>query len=295
MKEKVVPNNSQVKLKKTKVEDHHRISSISNKIKSVTACNDSLKSRTLNVNAVFATCGKCLIDSGHFACVTKMLNDMNARTKKPNAVPISTRKPKSHANKSVATPTKKKVASKTTTQKPKSCYRMLYEKTSKTWKWWIEQQPIRLSHLNFDYIKLFSKKDVVIDTSAPSQQELDLLLGPLYDEFFNAGISCVNKSSSPTDNSKQRDTPPTTNIQSSTEPSNPTNANAEENNNNQAEHEFINPLCTPVQEVAESSSHNIGNSNVHTFNQPQVLEYRWTKDHPLEQVHGNPSKPVQTR
>nr|GEZ87637.1 retrovirus-related Pol polyprotein from transposon TNT 1-94 [Tanacetum cinerariifolium] len=48
-------------------------------------------------------------------------------------------------------------------------------------------------------------------------------------------------------------------------------------------------------EVAKSSSHNIGNSNVHTFNQPQVSECRWTKDHPLEQVRGNPSKPVQTR
>nr|GFA01479.1 integrase, catalytic region, zinc finger, CCHC-type, peptidase aspartic, catalytic [Tanacetum cinerariifolium] len=51
--DKVVPNNSQVKLKKTQVEEHPRISSISNKIKSVTACNDSLNSRTLNVN-VFA-------------------------------------------------------------------------------------------------------------------------------------------------------------------------------------------------------------------------------------------------
>nr|GEX09461.1 hypothetical protein [Tanacetum cinerariifolium] len=41
------------------------------------------------------------------------------------------------------------------------------------------------------------------------------------------------------------------------EPTNPTNANAEENNDNQAEHKFINPFCTPVQEVAESTSHNI--------------------------------------
>ncbi|GJW78428.1 retrovirus-related pol polyprotein from transposon TNT 1-94 [Tanacetum coccineum] len=31
------------------------------------------------------------------------------------------------------------------------------------------------------------------------------------------------------------------------------------------------------------------------FNQPQDSEYRWTKDHPLTQVRGNPSKPVQTR
>ncbi|GKF97817.1 hypothetical protein Tco_0293638, partial [Tanacetum coccineum] len=59
--------------------------------------------------------------------------------------------------------------------------------------------------------------------------------------------------------------------------------------------EFINPFCTPVREVAESSSCNIDNSNMHTFYQPRDFEYRWTKGHPLEQVHGNPSKPVQTR
>ncbi|GJW40425.1 retrovirus-related pol polyprotein from transposon TNT 1-94 [Tanacetum coccineum] len=121
------------------------------------------------------------------------------------------------------------------------------------------------------------------DTTVPSQQELDLLFGPLYDEFFTAGISSVNKSSSPTDNSKQQDTPPRTNIQSSTEPTNPTNVNAEENNDNQAEDtqfhqdEFINLFCTPVREIAESSSHNIDNSNMHTFYQPHDSEYRWNK------------------
>nr|GEU92658.1 RNA-directed DNA polymerase homolog [Tanacetum cinerariifolium] len=215
MKDKVVPNNSQVKLKKTQVEDHPRISNISNNIKSVTACNDSLNSKTLNVNAVCVTCGKCLVDSDHFVCVAKMLNDVNARTKKPNVVHISIRKPKGHANKSVATPHKKKVASKSTTQKPKSYYRILYgdlvqgnttinrvyyveglnhnlflvgqfcdadlevafqkstcfvrdlqgndlltASPTQAWLW-----HRRLSHLNFDYINLLSKKDVVIGLS----------------------------------------------------------------------------------------------------------------------------------
>nr|GEU35398.1 E3 ubiquitin-protein ligase COP1-like isoform X2 [Tanacetum cinerariifolium] len=73
MKDNVMPNNSQVKDKKTEVEDHLRISSIYNNTKSVTMCNDSLKSRTSNVDAVCATCGKCLVDSYHFACVTKLL------------------------------------------------------------------------------------------------------------------------------------------------------------------------------------------------------------------------------
>nr|GEU73699.1 hypothetical protein [Tanacetum cinerariifolium] len=125
------------------------------------------------------------------------------------------------------------------------------------------------------------------DANVPSQQELDLLFGPLYDEFFNAG-------------SNPQDKQPTTNIQPTSAPSTPTHAHAEENNDDQEENhlpddEFTNPLCAPAQEVAESSSYNIGNSNVPTFNQPQVSKYRWTKDHPLEQVRGNPLRPVQTR
>nr|GEW43925.1 integrase, catalytic region, zinc finger, CCHC-type, peptidase aspartic, catalytic [Tanacetum cinerariifolium] len=122
------------------------------------------------------------------------------------------------------------------------------------------------------------------DADVPSQQEFDLLFGPLYDEFFNASNT------------------PSTKIPSTSAPSTHTNVHAEENNNDQAEEgehvpddKFTNTFCTPVQEVAETSSHNIGNSNVTTFNLPKVFEYRWTKDHPLEQVRGNPSRPVQTR
>nr|GEY39065.1 hypothetical protein [Tanacetum cinerariifolium] len=139
-RDKVLPNNSQVKAKKTQVEVHPRIPSVSNKMKSVTACKDSSNSRTLNANVVCATCNKCLVDSNHFTCVTKMLNDMHARTKKPTVMPISARKPKNQANKSVATPNKKKVASKSINQKPQSYFRVLYENTSKAWKWWIERQ-----------------------------------------------------------------------------------------------------------------------------------------------------------
>nr|GEZ75277.1 hypothetical protein [Tanacetum cinerariifolium] len=133
-----------------------------------------------------------------------------------------------------------------------------------------------------------SKKCLRLDAHVPSQQELDLLFGPLYDEFFNAG-------------SNPQDKQHTTNIQPTSAPSTPTYVHAKENNNDQAEEEHLpddeltNPLCAPTQEVAESSSHNIGNSNVSSFNQPQVYEYRWTKDHLLEQVHENPSRPVQTR
>nr|GEZ12639.1 hypothetical protein [Tanacetum cinerariifolium] len=124
-RDKVLPNNSQVKVKKTQLEVQPGIPSDSNKIKSVTACKGSLNSKTLNANAICATCNKCLVDSNHFACVMKMLNDVHARTKKPTVVPISTRKPKSQANKSIATTNKKMVASKPTNQKLQSYFRIV--------------------------------------------------------------------------------------------------------------------------------------------------------------------------
>ncbi|GJR64835.1 retrovirus-related pol polyprotein from transposon TNT 1-94 [Tanacetum coccineum] len=93
--------------------------------------------------------------------------------------------------------------------------------------------------------------------------------------FFNAGTSRVNKSSSPTDNSTPQETLPTTNIHPTSKPSTPTNVHAEENNDNQADtqHEFTNPFCTPVQEVAESSSRNIAmQEELHQFDRLQVWE-----------------------
>ncbi|GJY03455.1 hypothetical protein Tco_0369395 [Tanacetum coccineum] len=140
VKDKVVPNNSQVKFKKKEVEDHHRISSISKKTKYVTACNDSSKSRTLNVNAICVECGKCVFNSNHDACVSRYLKDVNASTKRPKVVPISASKPKRKANKSVATPHKKTVALDTTIQKSKSYHKELYENTNKEWKWWIAKR-----------------------------------------------------------------------------------------------------------------------------------------------------------
>ncbi|GJV88832.1 retrovirus-related pol polyprotein from transposon TNT 1-94 [Tanacetum coccineum] len=105
---------------------------------------------------------------------------------------------------------------------------------------------------NSDPVPQLQNVSPLADTTALSQQELDLLFGPLYDEFFNAGTSRVNKSSSPIDNSTQKDTLPSTNIHPTSEPSTPTNVHAKENNDDKAE--FTNPFCTPVQEAVESSS-----------------------------------------
>nr|GEW49129.1 uncharacterized mitochondrial protein AtMg00810-like [Tanacetum cinerariifolium] len=59
--------------------------------------------------------------------------------------------------------------------------------------------------------------------------------------------------------------------------------------------EFINIFCTPIQDRGETSSRHVDSSNMYTFYQHHPSEHRWTKDHPLEQVIGNPSQSVRTR
>ncbi|GJS36703.1 hypothetical protein Tco_0535085 [Tanacetum coccineum] len=49
--------------------------------------------------------------------------------------------------------------------------------------------------------------------------------------------------------------------------------------------EFINIFSTPVQDQGETSSCHVESSNMHTFYQHHPSAQRWTKDHPLEQVH----------
>ncbi|GJY51979.1 hypothetical protein Tco_0442826 [Tanacetum coccineum] len=61
------------------------------------------------------------------------------------------------------------------------------------------------------------------------------------------------------------------------------------------ENMFINPYAPPSTSSAESSSQYVDPSNMYTFYQPYQYEYQWIKDHPLEQVIGEPSRPVLTR
>nr|GFC95243.1 hypothetical protein [Tanacetum cinerariifolium] len=60
---------------------------------------------------------------------------------------------------------------------------------------------------------------------------------------------------------------------------------------------FVNPFANSSTSAAQasSSSQNVDPSNMHTFYQPNPHEFHWTKDHPLEQVIGEPSRPVLTR
>ncbi|GJY95947.1 hypothetical protein Tco_0512308, partial [Tanacetum coccineum] len=242
VKDKVVPNNSQVKFKKKEVEDHHRISSISKKTKSVTACNDSSNSRTSNVNAVCDECGKCVFNSNHDACVSRYLNDVNARTKKPNVVPISASKPKRKANKSVATPHKK-------TFRPRS---------SRT-KWCLLEITLQAPFLNVQMMSDHNSSDL-----APQRQEMSV-------ENVSSGLVPQGQKASDYDNSDP--VPPRQNVVPSAEKPdsshqgleflfsplleeyyNPTHDQAEENNNDQAPNASFRPRSSSLVPQGQKAS-----------------------------------------
>nr|GEZ94728.1 hypothetical protein [Tanacetum cinerariifolium] len=105
MGDSVMHKNSQGK--KQDVKDHRKSVKFSKNKTSVTARNESLNAKTLNVNVVSATCDECVLNDKHDMCV---LN-------------------------SVAKPLKKTVASELN-QKPINITRKLYERVSKACSWW---------------------------------------------------------------------------------------------------------------------------------------------------------------
>nr|GFC47567.1 retrovirus-related Pol polyprotein from transposon TNT 1-94 [Tanacetum cinerariifolium] len=145
-----------------------------------------------------------------------------------------------------------------------------------------------------------------IDTTS---NELDLLFSLMFDELLNGSSKVVSKSSavSTVDAPTQRHqyttplnnhtTPAPTCQTPSIAPTvisseNINQAESHAKNDQVANDEFINIFSTPVQDQGETSLRHVDSSNMHTFYQRYPSEHRWTKDHPLEQVIGNPSQSV---
>nr|GFB94707.1 hypothetical protein [Tanacetum cinerariifolium] len=144
------------------------------------------------------------------------------------------------------------------------------------------------------------------DKTGTTSNELDLLFSLMFDELLNGSSKVVSKSSdvSAADAPYQRQQP-TTPLNNHTTPAplcqTPTHASTvrsseninqaepHDENDQVADDEFINIFSTPVQDRGETSSRHVDSSNMHTFYQRYSSEQRWTKDHMLEQVIGNPS------
>nr|GFC08512.1 hypothetical protein [Tanacetum cinerariifolium] len=169
------------------------------------------------------------------------------------------------------------------------------------------------------------------DKTSTTSNELDLLFSLMFDELLNGSTKVVSKSSavSTADAPNQRQQPTTPlNNHTASAPTcqNPpiTTSVISSENINQAEphaenaqvallfslmsNELINGSSqvvsksstvttadTPNQYRWETSSRHVDSSNMHTFYQRHPSEHRWMKDHPLEQVIGNPSQLVRTR
>nr|GFB45993.1 hypothetical protein [Tanacetum cinerariifolium] len=103
--DRVMHNNCQGK--KKEVEDHSRSVMLSKNKTYVTACNDSLNAKTLNVKSVSAMCDKCVLIDKHDMCVLK----------------------------SIAKPLKETIALESN-KKTRNFTRKLYERVSKTCRWW---------------------------------------------------------------------------------------------------------------------------------------------------------------
>nr|GEU82036.1 hypothetical protein [Tanacetum cinerariifolium] len=150
------------------------------------------------------------------------------------------------------------------------------------------------------------ENDSHTDKTGTMSNELDLLFSPMFDELLNGSSKVVSKSSavSAADAPNQRQQPSAP-LKNHTTPiptcQNPpittsvisseiiTQAEPHAENDEVADDEFINIFSTPVQDQGETSSRHVDSSNMHTFYQCYPSEQRWTKDHPLEQVIGNPS------
>ncbi|GJZ69242.1 hypothetical protein Tco_0632792, partial [Tanacetum coccineum] len=68
---------------------------------------------------------KCVLNENHDLCVLHYINGVNSRTSQPMAVPISTREPKQNVNQSVATSSKKTVATDSTVKKYRNITRKI--------------------------------------------------------------------------------------------------------------------------------------------------------------------------
>ncbi|GJU68127.1 ribonuclease H-like domain-containing protein [Tanacetum coccineum] len=146
--------------------------------------------------------------------------------------------------------------------------------------------------------------------NTPSKEDLDNLFGPMFDEYFKkksfdmpinfAAQQVYNNEDSPVTTSidiKEHEAPPiVTTFKEQTSPISLTEADEfyQEDSAELDGNTLLTPYDAPYFSEAESSTAS-DPSNMHEFHQVQPSTHIWTKAHPLEQVIGDPSKPVMTR
>ncbi|GKC17647.1 retrovirus-related pol polyprotein from transposon TNT 1-94 [Tanacetum coccineum] len=166
-----------------------------------------------------------------------------------------------------------------------------------------------------DSLEPVSQRFINDDSSAksmntPSKEDLDNLFGPMYDEYFEKKSSDMPINSAAQQVHNQEDSSSTSSIDIEAHEAPPIVTTSKEQTSpisltvvdefyqeDLAEldgNTLLTPYDAPDFSEAESST-NLDPSNMHEFHQVQPSTHIWTKAHPLEQVIGDPSKPVMTR
>ncbi|GKC39469.1 hypothetical protein Tco_1051853 [Tanacetum coccineum] len=147
--------------------------------------------------------------------------------------------------------------------------------------------------------------------NTPSKEDLDNLFGPMFEEYYEQKSSDTPIYSAAQPTQVHEDSPSTSSIivdtheappvvttsDEQTSPISLTEAdefNQEDTADFDGNAQFV-PYNPPSHEEIESSTTALEPSNVQNFHQVQPSTHIWTKDHPLDQVIGDPSKPVMTR
>ncbi|GJV58243.1 retrovirus-related pol polyprotein from transposon TNT 1-94 [Tanacetum coccineum] len=145
----------------------------------------------------------------------------------------------------------------------------------------------------------------------PSKEDLENLFGPMFKEYFEtrsfdtpinsaAQLTQFHDDSSSTSSIivEEHEAPPIENTSdkqtSLISLKNADEVNQEYSANFNGNLYFV-PYNTSSHEEIESSTASLEPSNVQNFHQVQPSTHIWTKDHPLDQVIGDLSKPVMTR
>ncbi|GKB72298.1 hypothetical protein Tco_0933710 [Tanacetum coccineum] len=149
----------------------------------------------------------------------------------------------------------------------------------------------------------------------PSHQDLDNLFGPLYEEYYaprtlevseNFNVNTLDNKDTPSSSSiivEDNDTPQIATLSEELIAQESSTPVLDTHYDEQIQEDIVELdrntimhfLGTPEFEEAELSSNYQDPLNLHEFHQQHRYTDKWTKIHPIEQVIGDPSKPVTTR
>ncbi|GJW20247.1 retrovirus-related pol polyprotein from transposon TNT 1-94 [Tanacetum coccineum] len=147
-------------------------------------------------------------------------------------------------------------------------------------------------HVNFDELPQMASDHVSSDPGPQCSTTLELLYSPMFSELLNGNSLVVSKSSAvhAADNPDKRQQHNTTHTSTTTDVADPPPLNIHSTHQTPTQ---VPTVTAPI--PWETSSRHVDSSNMHTFYQHHPSAQRWTKDHPLEQVIGNPSQSVRIR